>query len=152
MALATKERAATEAVENARQYVAKMSEPSRTRISEALECNIENYELFFGHPLADEKDPTMALLAEIPLPLEDMGGDLLMTNEEISRNIEILALEVWALKETVKEQGLLIANLNNLLRGVSVTLVVGQADPSEEQGKELWARAWAAHQASSVKS
>jgi hypothetical protein len=110
----TKEQAAVEAIEKARQYVAKMAAPSRTRISEALECNIENYESFFGHPLADEEDPYMALLGEIPLPLEDMGGDLLLTKKAVSESIEILAVEVRALKETVAEQGEVMSEIDRL--------------------------------------
>jgi hypothetical protein len=39
-------------------------------------------------------------------------GDIPMTREEVGRRFHTLALEVRALKETVEEQGLLIANLD----------------------------------------
>jgi hypothetical protein len=127
MALATKDYIAEreDVLREARQAVAEISEPIRAEASACLELDIEA----FGDPTEDKVTSgkfRTVIFAAIPLDLDDLAsGDYPLTNEEIGQNICTLALEVRALKETVEKQGLLIEQLNNMLRFVGSQFIVG---------------------------
>jgi hypothetical protein len=141
MALAMEERSAwDEAVTEIREEIGQMSEPVRSATFDELDT-------WLKYPPEGWKDCTKdelitRVMAELSCDVETMlEMGTAATLKEAARQIYSLAIEVRALKAIIEEQGLLIAGLNNMLRGFGATLVVGLPEPSGEQGRQLYARA-----------
>jgi hypothetical protein len=116
MALATKDRYVAKAVKHARQQIAELPAPMRASASNQFEFAVENWELLYKKPLAEEEDLELALVRVIPEHLDEIcGGDIPTSDELVTRRFQTLAEELRALKETVERQGRVIDSLNSLL-------------------------------------
>jgi hypothetical protein len=138
MALEAKERSAwDEAVAEIREEIEQMSEPVRS-------ASFDELDTWLKYPPEGWKDCTKdELIARVTAELSSDVETMLEagtagTLREAARQIYSLALEVQALKQTVAEQGLLIAKLNNMLRLVGSQFIVGL--PGSPLGPEVSAQ------------